>query len=446
MKKILKNLSQVQIIALGYAILILFGACLLSLPVSRQPGVSPGFLDSLFTATSSSCVTGLITVDTATTWSFFGQAVILFLIQIGGLGFMTIATVFFSLFRRKLGLREKAVMTESINASPIGGIAKLAKKILFGTLCIEGAAAVILFFRFYFHYDFSAGKAIWFAVFHAVSAFCNAGFDLNGSFASFTAFSGDCTVNLVLMSLILIGGLGFLVWEDLFSNRFRLRRCSLHTKIVLLFSAILVFLPALFFFISEYRFANSDLSVSEKVLASFFEAVTPRTAGFNTTDVAALSPAGKIMTMFLMLVGGCPGSTAGGIKTTTLAILFFFCIGTLRRRKGVFVFGRRLYADDCIKAVLVFFLNLSIAIAGGVLILLLQPGIGLDNSLFEAFSAIGTVGMTTGITRDLGLVSRILIILMMYVGRIGSISFGTAIMERKGEPAIQYPHEHITIG
>ncbi len=446
MKKRLKNLSHVQIIALGYAIIILLGTALLSLPAATATGESAGFLNALFTATSSACVTGLVTVDTGVFWSLFGQTVILVLIQVGGLGFMTIATFFFTLFRRRMGLRQKEVMVESINTSEIGGILQLAKKIFLMTFAFEGTGALILFLRYFFHYDFSFGKSLFYGVFHSISAFCNAGFDLNGGYDSFTKFAGDPFVVLTLTALVVIGGLGFLVWKDLHFRKFRFRQYRLHTKVVLSATAVLIFVPAVCFFFLERHASHEGMDLGTQILTSLFDSITPRTAGFNTSDTALLSPASGILTILLMFIGGSPGSTAGGIKTTTFAVLVFYTISTLRNERETSVFGRRIHGDALRKSVQVFFLNLTLALAGLFALLAAQPGLGFFPSLFEAFSAIGTVGMSTGITRDLNVFSRCVIILLMFIGRIGGISFGAALLEKKATPAVMKPYENITIG
>ena len=447
MRRILRNLSHVQIIALGYSIIILFGTALLTLPVATASGESAGFLNALFTATSSACVTGLVVAESGVYWSLFGQIVILLLIQTGGLGFMTIATFFFSLFRRKMGLRQKEVMIESINTSSIGGILHLSKKILLMTLLFEACGAVILFLRYFFHYSYPVGKSFFFGLFHSVSAFCNAGFDLNGgSFASFSSFSDDPVILLTLSSLILIGGLGFLVWKDLKDSRFSFRKMHLHTKIVLVTNLLLILLPAVLFFILERSGAHREMSGGVQILNSFFDAVTPRTAGFNTTDTAALSPASGVLTLILMFIGGSPGSTAGGIKTTTLFVLIVYTVSSIRNERAASAFGRRISPDVLKKAVQVFVWTLFLALTGSFLLLAVQPELGFFNGIFEVFSAIGTVGMSTGITRDLGTFSRILVILLMFIGRIGGISFGAALLEKKAPPAVTFPYENITIG
>ncbi len=446
MKKILKNLSHVQIIALGFMLLILVGALLLQLPFSSADGTPPPFLDCLFTATSASCVTGLVTVDTGVTWSLFGQFVLITLIQIGGLGFMTIATLFFIVLRKRMGLREREVMSESINSSKIGGIRRVAGHILIITFAVEGIGALILTLRFFIAYHFPFGKALWFGVFHAVSAFCNAGFDINGNFDSFTQYASDPVIIITLMSLILLGGLGFFVWEEIRQKGFRMKKYSLHAKIVLTVSAILLIFPTLLFYFTEADASHTGMNTQQAILASFFDSVSPRTAGMNITDTSSLSPAGHLMTVILMFIGGSPSSTAGGIKTTTLAVLILFSVASMQKSRSVGCFGRQIPEDSFKKAVCVFFVNLSLALSGFFIIAAIQPNLNASHLIFEVFSAMGTVGMTCGITRDLETISKLVIICLMFCGRVGSISFGSALMEKKSPPPILFPHESITIG
>ncbi|MBR7164880.1 MAG: Trk family potassium uptake protein [Clostridia bacterium] len=446
MKRFIRNLSHVQIIALGFALLILVGTGLLLLPFSVSQGQSITLLDALFTATSASCVTGLVTVDTGTVWSAFGQGVILFLIQIGGLGFMTIATLFYIAFRKKMGLRQKEVMSESINSSGIGGLFKMARTIFSGTLLFEGIGALILTLRFFFGYGFPFGKALWLGIFHAVSAFCNAGFDINGNFSSFSEYHSDWVICSVLIVLSLLGGLGFFVWTEIRFKGLLFRRYNLHTKLVLSMSCILVFIPAVLFFFLEADASHSGLGFFDSVLASLFDAVSPRTAGMNITDTASLSNGGFLITIILMFIGGNPSSTAGGIKTTTLAVLILFAASSVRKSRYTGAFGKRIRQEDVHKALCVFFVNLSLVILGIFSICAIHPSLPLRNVIFEVFSAMGTVGMSFGTTRDLNTLSKLIVIILMFAGRVGSISFGSALMEKKAPPPVIAPYENITIG
>lgn len=445
-KKKYVKMSHVQIIALGFFLIIMTGAILLMLPISTQDGQGADFLEALFTATSASCVTGLIVRDTATYWSYFGQGVILTMIQIGGLGFMTIATMFFLILRKRVHLRGRELLTESINVSQVGGIMRLAKKIIFGTIFIEGAGALLLMLRFVPKYG---TEGIWMSVFHSVSAFCNAGFDLMGQFtgaySSLTAFADDWLVSGVVMALIVIGGVGFIVWDDIIIYRFSLKKYHLHSKIVLGMTSLLIFGGALMFFVVERNATGAGMSLNNQILAALFDSVTARTAGFNTVDTAGLSDAGKLITIMLMFIGGSPGSTAGGVKTTTIAVLLLYSFSYMRSDKSISVFGRTLEEDALRKASAVFFTNLSLVLVVTVLICSIQALPVIDIA-FETFSAIGTVGMSTGITRELNDVSRVLIIFLMYCGRVGSLSFANALAGKRKTTPVRNAVEKITIG
>ncbi|MDY6016003.1 MAG: TrkH family potassium uptake protein [Oscillospiraceae bacterium] len=442
-----RKFSQTRIIALGYILIIIVGTLLLMLPAASQSGKSAGFVPAMFTAVSASCVTGLVVLDTATSWTVFGQAIIITLIQIGGLGFMTIATMFSMLLKRRMGLREREIMVESINTQHIGGIMLLTRKIIAGTVLFETCGALLLATRFIPR--FGPVKGIWYSVFHSVSAFCNAGFDLMGitePYASLTGFSDDVVVNFTLCALIIIGGIGFLVWDDIGKKKLRFKYYQLHTKLVLTVTAILLVVPSILFFVFERDFTNAGLGLGHSVLNSVFDSVTARTAGFNTTDTAALSPASKILTIFLMFIGGSPGSTAGGIKTTTLAVIAVSTFNGITRRQSKGVFGRRLEKDAIHKASSVAFTNMSLAIFGIIAICAFQPTLDIGDIIFECVSAIGTVGMSTGITRSLTLAPRLIIAFLMFCGRVGSVSFALALMEKRAAPPIKNPREKITIG
>ena len=440
-----QRLTHVQIIALGFFLMIITGTLLLMLPCASRSGHSAGFLTSLFTATSASCVTGLVVQDTFLHWSVFGQIVILVLIQIGGLGFMTIATFFFIFMRRRMGLRNREVLSESINVSRVGEIQGLAKKILIGAAVFELLGAAVLAIRFVpMHGPL---KGLWFAVFHSVSAFCNAGFDLmggSGAYVSMTPFSGDALVTITLIVLILVGGLGFVVWADLTEKRLRARHWRLQTKVVLAATAVLVLVPAVLFFLMERSVSGAGRSTGEQILCALFNSVTPRTAGMSTVDLAALSDGSKLLTAILMFIGGCPGSTAGGVKTVTVVVALAFLIARFRGSAYVGMFGRRVPDDAVSKAFTAIGINLVLGLAGTLIIT--ASGFGLSDAMLEAFSAIGTVGLSTGITRELGTVCRLLLILLMYCGRLGSVSFATALLEKRSRPPVTAPAEELLIG
>ena len=444
MKK--RRLSHIQFIAFGFLIVIAIGTVLLTLPFSTRDGEGANIISALFTAVSSTCVTGLILHDTATYWSVFGQVVIISLIQLGGLGFMTFALFTVQLFHKRTGLRNRVLLAESINTENLGGMRRLVRIIITGTAIFELLGAIILSIRFIPLFGWI--KGIYYSVFHSVSAFCNAGFDLlgtySGEYSSFTAFSGDILVNLTIMLLIIIGGIGFLVWEDIITNRLHFKLYRLHTKIVLITTVILILGGALFLWLFEIDGICKDMSVKEQILTSLFGSVTARTAGFNTTDTAHLCDSSKFFTSILMFTGGSSGSTAGGVKTTTVAVILIYLLTFIRGNEPN-CFKRRLEDTALKKAVTVISINLLLALIGTVLISSTND-IPLIDALFEAFSAMGTVGMTTGITRDLNTVSVLFTAFLMYCGRVGSISFALALFEKHSTPRVSYPTEHITIG
>lgn len=440
------KLTHIQVIALGYFIMILTGTLLLMLPIAVRDGGSASPMTALFTATSASCVTGLVLKDTATYWSGFGQAVIITLIQIGGLGFMTIATFFYRLVIKKHGLRERVIMAESINTGRLSGFSPLIKRIVFGTAIFEGVGAALLATRFIPIYG--VAKGIYYSVFHSVSAFCNAGFDLFGEqapFSSLTIFYDDITVNVVIMALILIGGTGFLVWDDIAICKGKFKRYSLQTKLVLTSNVFLVFVGAVLFFIFEQDYTGAGLGVKSKILTSLFASVTPRTAGFNTVDLGAMSNPSKLLTVILMFIGGNSGSTAGGVKTTTVLVILCFAVASVRGRADIHIFGRKIGLDVFKKAVLIVTINLTLALCGVLVISALHP-FSLADIMLEVFSAIGTVGISTGLTREVGTVAHIILVFLMYCGRVGSISFAAALFEMKIKPPVSYPEESVTVG
>ncbi|MGN0158719.1 MAG: TrkH family potassium uptake protein [Brotaphodocola sp.] len=441
-----RHLTQTQFIAYGFIALILTGTLLLMLPVSSRAGEPGNFIDCLFTSASASCVTGLVVYDTWSHWSTFGQIVIILLIQTGGLGFITIGVFLSIILRRKIGLKERGLMQESANTLEIGGVVRLAKKIILGTAFFESVGAVILSIRFIPEHGIARG--IYYGIFHAISAFCNAGFDLmgyQGEFVSLVNYYDDWVVNLVVMSLIVIGGLGFVVWDDLKKNKLNFRRYMLHTKIVLLSTSVLLFGGAFLFYLFEKDNTLAGMNTSGQILTSLFNAVTPRTAGFNTVDTAALTDASKLFTVILMFIGGSPGSTAGGVKTTTIVVMYLYLWSTIQRTYGVNAFGRRLEEDALKRACSIVMINLSLALTAALFIMTSQH-LAMSDVLFETFSAIGTVGMTTGITRALNPVSRLVIAFLMYCGRVGSLSFALSFTQHKKIAPVQQPMERITIG
>ncbi len=448
LNKIQDKITYVRIIAVGYMTVILIGTLLLLLPPATRAGESTGILTALFTATSATCVTGLVVVDTATHWTAFGQTVILLMIQIGGLGFMTLGVLLALILRRRISLRTRGILQESMNYMQLGGVIRLVKITFWGTFLFEGCGAVLLAVRFI--PVFGIAKGILYGIFHSVSAFCNAGFDLmggySGKYSSFVEFHGDVLINCVLMALVILGGLGFFVWSDLKKNGCRWKRYMLHTKITLFTTVLLLVAGDILFFLFENDNLLAQMSGKDKFLAALFSSVTARTAGFNTIDTGGLTGASKLLTMLLMFIGGSPGSTAGGIKTVTALVLVAYVWSNLRESKGVNMFQRRLDDDVIRKASNVVVLSMLMAVVSVIFICFIQPYLPVEDVMFEVFSAIGTVGMSTGLTRDLSTASRIVIILLMYCGRIGSMSFALSFTERKKVAPVQFPVEKIMIG
>ncbi len=439
------RLSNLQIVTLGYFCVSAIGTILLLLPVSSAQGKTT-LLQAMFTSVSASCVTGLVLVDTSIHWTLFGQLVILLLIQVGGMGFMTIGIRFLLLVRHNISLREREVMVESINASQLGGIVNLTGKIFMWTMLFEGIGAALLAIRFI--PEFGLKKGMFYSIFHSVSAFCNAGFDLMGvkkPFDSMVSYSNDLWVSATVILLIIIGGIGFFVWDDINTHRFRWKRYCLHTKIVLACSAVLIFGGGLLFFIFEGKATGSNIGLGERIITALFQSVTCRTAGFNSIDTAAMSQGSKVLSMLLMFIGGSPGSTAGGIKTTTLTVFILYTISGIKRERRATAFGRTLPADSLEKAVSVFTISLGLALAATLFICGMQPLPGID-VLFEVFSALGTVGLSTGITRQLSPASAYAIVALMFLGRVGSVSLATALLEKKAKPPVTSPEEKIMIG
>ena len=437
-----RKLSTFQIITIGFLALILVGALLLMLPFSSRAAGSVSFADCLFTATSAVCVTGLVVRDTATTWTPFGQAIILFMIQIGGLGVITAAISLSFISGKKIGLVQRSTMQEAIAAPQVGGIVRLTKFIVFGSLLIELIGALLLFP--FFASEFGALKGAWYALFHAVSGFCNAGFDLMGfraPFSSLTGYAGHWGINLALILLITVGGIGFLVWNDFKEHKLRFRHYRLQSKIVLITSAILVLLPFLWFFAFEMR----DIPAGKRILPALFQSVTLRTAGFNTVDLSKISSGGHAMMIFWMLVGGSPGSTAGGMKTTTVAVLFLTAWAVIRRKEQPECLGRRIGNDTVMHAVCILVLYFVLFFLSGVIISQVER-LPMRTCLFETASAIGTVGITLGITSRLGPLSRLILIVLMFLGRVGGLTLIYAAQSARVGTQSTLPLEKITVG
>lgn len=443
-----RQMNATQVIAIVFALLILVGAGLLTLPVASRSGVSCGFRPALFTATSATCVTGLVLYDTFTQWSGFGQTVIICLIQIGGLGFMSIATMVVFLLRRKVGLKQRLVMAQALSLNDMEGVVRLQKWVIFGSFSIEALGALILTLRFLPEYGFAT--ALKWGAFHSVSAFCNAGFDIFGCItpgASLMEFNRDPVVLLTLGALVIIGGLGFLVWQEVVTVR-RLKKMSVYTKLVLVMTLSLLVLGTAAFAVLEWNNPATigNMGAGDKLLNSFFQSVTVRTAGFAAVDQALLTEAGKGVSIALMLVGGSSGSTAGGVKTVTMMVLLLFIWARARGKSSVCVYHRTIAQGHVMNAMTIVAIVIGLAVFGGVFISATSP-VGFTDALYESVSALATVGLTAGATGNLSIAAQILIIVFMYFGRVGvlTISLGF-LMGTEAEERFQYAQTDVLIG
>ncbi|MFR0848468.1 MAG: TrkH family potassium uptake protein [Eubacterium sp.] len=434
--------TSFQIIIGGFIAVILIGALLLMLPVSSKAGIITPFNEALFTSTSAVCVTGLVVQDTATYWSWFGQGIILVLIQIGGLGVITIAVSFALLSGRKISLMQRSVMQEAISAPKVGGIVRLTGFVLKGTFLVEFTASIIMMPVFV--KDFGA-KGIWMAIFHSISAFCNAGFDLmgteNAKYASLTSYISHPLINITIMLLIIIGGIGFLTWEDILKNKYRIKSYRMQTKVILTTSFLLILFPAFFFFFRDF----ADMPMQERIFSSLFQAVTPRTAGFNTADLTMMTKDGLGIVIVLMLVGGSPGSTAGGMKTTTLAVLIANTLACFRRKEDAQMFGRRIETSTIKNAATIFMMYIVLFFGGAIVISTVED-LSFSTCLFETASAIGTVGLTLGITPELGVISQTILMILMFLGRVGGLTLIYAALSGSGKKISKLPQEKMTVG
>ena len=429
-------------ITVSFFLLILIGSFLLFIPVSQTGREPVSFLDAVFTSCSAVCVTGLVVHNTATCWTVFGKIVILGLIQVGGLGVITVIIAISLVTGKKIGLRQRNLMQNAVNAPKIGGIIRFTRFLLLFTFAVELSGALLLSIPFVRAYGFSSGAAR--ALFHSISAFCNAGFDLLGdktSYVSLTAFRSNAFVNLIIMALIIIGGLGFLTWEDLIANRFRPKTLLFQTKAVLTVSAVLILVPAVFFFFFEF---GHD-SIGTRFLESFFQSVTTRTAGFNTAEIGSMKESSLIVMILLMMVGGSPGSTAGGMKTTTFFVIIIASAGFLRRKKSISAFERSIPSQAVWEAFTLMVLYFSLLFAGST-VLNLSEGLPMISCLFECASALGTVGLTTGITPGLNSVSKIVLIAFMYFGRVGGLTLVYAALSGGRTDHGKLPEAKIMVG
>ena len=446
MQKLFKKLTYTQIIVMSFLLVILVGGTLLCLPAATADGTATSPTNAFFTATSATCVTGLIVVDTFTHWSLFGQIVILILIQTGGLGFLMYISMFSVFLKRKIGVYERRLLMQAEGNLKLSGAVSSLKRIVFGTFMFEGIGAIILATRFCPEMGIIEG--IFNAVFHSVSAFCNAGFDIMGKysqFSSLTHFAEDNIVMFTIMALIVIGGIGFLVWSDILTFKFKFKKFCLHSKLALTTSAILLFGSAIIFFALEYNGVLKDFSLLDKITNAAFLAVSPRTAGFNTVDLAALKPGSEVITDLLMLIGGSPGSTAGGLKTTTFAVLILSTIAAARHDTHPQIFKRRLPDDALSQATAIFTIYVLVSLIAIVIICTVEK-CDIPTVAFEVISAIGTVGATKGLTPTLTIASKLIIIGLMFGGRVGGLSLVLSLAEKRENIPLDRPSEKILIG
>lgn len=436
------RLTSFQIIILGFIGIILLGSLLLMLPIATKERIITPFNKTLFTSTSAACVTGLVLKDTATYWSGFGQAVILILIQIGGLGVVTLALEFAVLSGRKISLMQRNTMKEAISAPKLGGIVRLTKFVLKMTLIFEIIGAFVMMPVFV--KDFGL-RGVWMAFFHSISAFCNAGFDLMGDgnyqFVSLISYMSNPLITISISFLIIIGGIGFITWEDIYTNKGNFKKYSMQSKVILVTTSLLIIIPSLFFFFLDF----SEFPLKERILASFFQAVTPRTAGFNTVDFKIISDIGQALIIILMLIGGSPGSTAGGMKTTTLAVLVTNSFANFKREEDPKFFGRRIGKEIVSNASTIFVMYIGLFLGGAIIISLVE-GLPIGLCLFETASAVGTVGLTMGITSKLGLISQFVLIILMFLGRVGGLTLIYATLSGTSKNLFKLPKGNITVG
>lgn len=438
--------TYTQLIALSFFGVIAVGGLLLTLPISSADGAWTSPLTAFFTATSATCVTGLVVADTYTHWSFFGQLVVLSMIQVGGLGFMTVMTAFAVAMRKKIGLHERSLLMQAAGSMTHGGLIRLTRRIITITAFFEFLGACLLAIRFIPQMGLAEG--VWNAVFHSVSAFCNAGFDIMGKYGqycSFTGYVGDALVSLTLCSLIVLGGIGFLVWDDIIKNRFHYEKYELHTKLVLNTTAILILGGWAIFLLTEANGDLAGLTLKEKLLASLFQSITPRTAGFNTIDMSKLSDGGALTTIFLMFIGGSPGSTAGGVKTTTIAVLLLDTIATATMQSSINIHKRRI-DDAMVKRASAIVTVYAVGVIAAAFAIYAMEPYGMIQTIFEVTSAVGTVGLTMGITPQLCAASKLILMLMMFAGRVGGLSFVLLLGEKRKVRVTELPTENILIG
>ena len=446
LQKIKKKVSRIQIIAGGFFAVILIGSLLLMLPFASRDGQVTNYVDALFTATSATCVTGLVPFDTYSHWSVFGQLVILFMIQLGGIGFMTVITMATLFMRHKIGLQNRMLIMESAGTITLSGIGHLVKRIIAGTAIVETVGAAILATQFV--PEFGVVRGIYYSFFHAISAFCNAGFDLMGYLepgSSLILFNNNAVVLLTLSLLVIIGGIGFFVWDDIIVCKADFKNYKMHTKLVLVVSAVITVVPFVLFFFFEYDCAFKGMNLPDKFLNAFFQSVTPRTAGFSSIDMSTLSEPGSIVTIVLMFIGGSPGSTAGGVKTTTVAVILLSTIAYLQEDNDVTVFKKRIEDKMVRRASSIAFIYFSMIFASSLALSWIEP-IGIREVLFEVVSAVATVGLSMNVTATLSSASKVILIVLMYAGRIGALSFIMLLTKRNKTAILKRPAGKIMIG
>ncbi|SCJ56084.1 Ktr system potassium uptake protein B [uncultured Clostridium sp.] len=439
------KLKGVQILALGFLAVILIGGIILTLPISSASGESTNFLDALFTSTSAVCVTGLVTLDTGTHWSMFGQTIIMLLIEIGGLGFMSFTTLIAIILGKKITLRDRLILQDAMNTFSIQGLVKMVQYVLTFTVTVQLSGALLFSTQFIPQYGIF--KGLFYSLFHSISAFCNAGFDLFGNFSSLTSYSSNWVVILVASALVIIGGIGFAVWIEIYNFK-SIKKLSLHSKMVILVTAVLIVGGTILMFIFEHNNPNTlaNMNMGDKVVNSFFAAVTPRTAGFNSISTDGMTNAGNLLTIILMFIGGSPGSTAGGIKTTTIGVLLVTVICVIKGRDDAEVFKKRFPKELIYKAFTLFFIGGFLVIGATMLLSYTEQGASFLSLLYETTSAFGTVGLTVGLTQQLSEVGKVLIMIMMYLGRVGPLTVVLSLMRNKNNNGVRYPEGKILIG
>ena len=443
MRKNKFRLSVWQILALGYLIAILIGSALLMLPFATVEGERTSYIGALFTATSATCVTGLSPYITGTHWTLYGQIVILLLIQFGGLGFMTFVSSIIMVFKREMGLGSRRALMTSAGSEKFFGLKHLVRSILIGSLVFETLGALLLGIQFV--QDYGWGDGIYFAVFHSVSAFCNAGFDLLGGL-SLVSYATNPLVSLTICGLIILGGLGFCVWGDIIRCRFCFKKFQLNTKVILITSALLIFIPTFMYLGFEWNASAAGYNFWEKLLLSFFNAVTPRTAGFYTTDPAKLSDSGYLLTVVLMFIGGSSGSTAGGIKVGTFAVIAMGMIGVFRGVRDINIGKKRIESTLISQALAILAACLSLVLIATLAICAIEPGAGFQAVVYECVSAIGTVGLSMSLTPNLSAYSLVILMIMMYAGRVGILTLALALAKKRKTPDTRYPVDTLLIG